>query len=266
MTEQHEQSVIFDRATAFYDQTRGFPPGVDQQAADLMARLGGITRNSVITEIGVGTGRLALPLARHSGPYLGFDLSNGMLSVLRQKHAAYGAPDVRLALADVSQLPLRSNSVDAAVLVHILHLVAEPERAAAELRRVVKPDGVAIVGWNRTDADDLQPLTEAWETGSGSAWRRYHVEQNEREAGSLVLNAAGWTETTYDVMEYTTTRTPREKAEEYRGRIYSSMWRMSDADWQRGMAAVDAALAAHYPDPDRPVELKHRFSVVVLRP
>ncbi|MBK9125057.1 MAG: class I SAM-dependent methyltransferase [Chloroflexi bacterium] len=266
MTEQTDKSVVFDRATAFYDQTRGFPPGVDQQAADLMARLGGITGESVVAEIGVGTGRLALPLARHTGPYLGFDLSSGMMSVLRQKHAAYGAPDVRLALADVTRLPLRSQSLDAAVLVHILHLVSEPEQAAIELRRVVKPGGIAIVGWNRSYEHGLEAMSEAWEAATGEQWRRWRKGEDNRDTGAVVLEQNGWTEATSGVLEFTTTLTPRTKLDRYRGRIYSSMWKMDDETWQAGVTAVEDIVARQYPDPDRSFEVSHEFHVAVFRP
>lgn len=265
MTQQHEQSVVFDRATVFYDQTRGFPPGVDRQAADLMARLSGITHSAVVVEIGVGTGRLALPLARHSGPYLGFDLSAGMMSVLRQKYAAYGAPDIRLALADATRLPLPANSVDAAVLVHILHLVADADRAASELRRVVKPAGVAIVGWNRSHEHGLEPMSEAWEAATGEQGRRWRMGDDSRDAGAVVLERNGWVEATSGILAFKTTLTPRAKLERFRGRVYSSMWKMDDATWQAGVSAVEDVVVRQYPDPDLPFEVSHEFHVAVFR-
>jgi hypothetical protein len=30
----HGGSVVFDRAAGYYDQSRGLPPGVDEQVAD----------------------------------------------------------------------------------------------------------------------------------------------------------------------------------------------------------------------------------------
>ena len=34
--------VVFDRATSFYDVTRGFPPGVAEQVRDQIARCTGV--------------------------------------------------------------------------------------------------------------------------------------------------------------------------------------------------------------------------------
>jgi ubiquinone/menaquinone biosynthesis C-methylase UbiE len=58
-------SVVFDRAVAFYDRTRGLP----LQAETWMAEVVGVQvpAGSPVLEIGIGTGRIALPLVRHGG-------------------------------------------------------------------------------------------------------------------------------------------------------------------------------------------------------
>ncbi len=76
-------SVSFDRAAAFYDATRltAFE-GIEDAIAVLDAHLpeGGTT-----LEIGVGTGALALPLARVGRRVVGVDLSGAMLAKLVEK-------------------------------------------------------------------------------------------------------------------------------------------------------------------------------------
>jgi ubiquinone/menaquinone biosynthesis C-methylase UbiE len=68
------QSVAFDRAAHFYDDTRGFPAGEDRAVAALISQAGGLTATSRILEIGIGTGRIALPLASHVGAIYGVDI------------------------------------------------------------------------------------------------------------------------------------------------------------------------------------------------
>lgn len=70
-----QDSVIFNQAATFYDQTRGFPPGEDQAIAAFLAQCAGLTHESRVLEIGIGTGRIALPLAAHTGPLYGVDLA-----------------------------------------------------------------------------------------------------------------------------------------------------------------------------------------------
>lgn len=79
------ESVAFDRAADYYDATRAFPSGVEQEAAAAIVRAGKLTNSSRVLEIGIGTGRIALPLARHVGEIYGIDLSRPMLLRLRTK-------------------------------------------------------------------------------------------------------------------------------------------------------------------------------------
>jgi len=53
----------FDRAADIYDQTRGFPPGVGDRVAAALVDFVGLKPDDRILEIGVGTGRIAKPLA-----------------------------------------------------------------------------------------------------------------------------------------------------------------------------------------------------------
>ena len=79
------QSINFDRAAQYYDDTRGFPPGVDQDVAKTIARAGQLTTASRELEFGVRTGRIALPLANYVASVHGLDLARPMMLRLRAK-------------------------------------------------------------------------------------------------------------------------------------------------------------------------------------
>jgi SAM-dependent methyltransferase len=65
----------------FYD--RIFPPGEGaEQTAEMLA---GLHAGGAALELGVGTGRIALPLAERIGEVVGVDLSSDMLDVLRAR-------------------------------------------------------------------------------------------------------------------------------------------------------------------------------------
>ncbi len=65
--------ISFDRAVDYYDQTRGFPPGVAEQVAGTAA--GMLAPNSAVIEVGIGTGRIAKPLAAMGYKIFGLDIS-----------------------------------------------------------------------------------------------------------------------------------------------------------------------------------------------
>jgi ubiquinone/menaquinone biosynthesis C-methylase UbiE len=62
-------SVAFDRAAGYYDESRGLCPEVQELVADRIEEAAG--PGARLLEVGVGTGRIALPLhrrGRRSGP------------------------------------------------------------------------------------------------------------------------------------------------------------------------------------------------------
>ena len=73
-----------ERVAATYDHaSRGvFAPDVVEATVDLLAQLAGGGR---ALELGIGTGRIALPLARRGVPVHGIDMSRAMVARLRAK-------------------------------------------------------------------------------------------------------------------------------------------------------------------------------------
>jgi ubiquinone/menaquinone biosynthesis C-methylase UbiE len=137
---QHGESVSFDRAAGCYDATRRFPRQVlVAQTAQLREALRDVSGPTL--EIGVGTGRVALPLAAAGQRLVGVDISSAMLAALHDKSP--GA--VPLVQADATRLPFRDGSFGAALVAHVLHLVSDWRAVVGELRRVVKPGGVLLV-------------------------------------------------------------------------------------------------------------------------
>ena len=56
--------VNFDRAAEYYDATRGYPPGVDEQLRDALIKQLQLAPQAHIIEPGIGTGRIAFPFVR----------------------------------------------------------------------------------------------------------------------------------------------------------------------------------------------------------
>ncbi|MFI6333822.1 class I SAM-dependent DNA methyltransferase [Streptomyces sp. NPDC050535] len=79
-----EDGYFGESVAATYDESSGreFEPGVVGAAVDFLAGLAGGGR---ALELGIGTGRVALPLARGGVPVHGIDMSRAMVDRLRAK-------------------------------------------------------------------------------------------------------------------------------------------------------------------------------------
>jgi SAM-dependent methyltransferase len=85
-----------ERIAAKYDEDDGeeFDPEVIDQTVEFLAELAGRGR---ALEFGIGTGRIALPLARRRVPVHGIDLSKAMVARLRAKP---GGDDIGVTIGD----------------------------------------------------------------------------------------------------------------------------------------------------------------------
>src|SRR5436190_13194628 len=78
-------SISFDRVAHAYDATRGYPPGVEQHIARAIVDTVQATSETTFMEVGVGTGRIAFPLASLGHTYTGVDISENMVQQFRSK-------------------------------------------------------------------------------------------------------------------------------------------------------------------------------------
>jgi SAM-dependent methyltransferase len=256
-------SIQFDRAAGFYDETRGFPPGEEQHAATLIAQAARLGPSSRVLEVGVGTGRIALPLASHVGAIVGIDLARPMLERLWAKRAA---EPVHIVEGDATRLPLAPGLFDAAVAVHVFHLIPDWMVALREVERALRPGGRLVSGWNEGDRGMGESvLWNAWDAAVGAA-----LPQNvgvPRERYRTFLDEEGWQPTGDPLVHrYVTIQTPRGFIDQAERRVWSSLWRLSDADLARGVAAVRAALRDQDIDLDQPLKHVSRFTVQAYLP
>jgi SAM-dependent methyltransferase len=89
--------ISFDRAAEYYDTTRGYAEGSAERIREAIVAYTGAGPGTRFLELGVGTARIALPLARRGVPVHGIDLSAAMVARLREKP---GGAEMPVAIGD----------------------------------------------------------------------------------------------------------------------------------------------------------------------
>jgi len=254
-------SISFDRIAARYDATRGFPPGVETQFATAFRRLSGLSLDARLLEIGVGTGRIAIPLASLGYPYIGLDLSKNTMARLRERLPP--RVDITLMRGDATALPLRDASVDGAIVVHVFHLVAGWEQAAAELRRVIRPGGIIATGFNKTNAPlPSDKMREQWSTivgelGGNSKRPGARITQEEPLLASLFgpprrAILATWVRR----------QSLREQLDLLAARTTSDTWQLPDTILHESLRRAESWARETYGDLDRQHSTDVHFTMI----
>lgn len=133
---ERSSSAAFDAIAPVFDATREAPaPAVVDRIARQLREWG----MSPLVEVGVGTGRWALPLGEQGLAITGLDASSGMLQRARSKGLQ------RLVHGDAHRLPFRDGSVGGAFFAHVLHVLDRPAEALREACRIARAGAVALV-------------------------------------------------------------------------------------------------------------------------
>jgi SAM-dependent methyltransferase len=137
------ESVNFDRAAGYYDATRALPTGAMRALTDLLAAELG--QRQPCLEIGVGTGRFALPLRDRGIVLAGADISGAMLRQLVAN--AIGRRPPAVLQADAARLPAGAGTFGSVLAVHVLHLIPDWRVAVDEAVRVLRPGGALVASF-----------------------------------------------------------------------------------------------------------------------
>src|SRR5688572_1652402 len=135
----------------------------------LWAVLGLVDPTLVVGDLGCGTGQLSETLAPYVKRVVAIDSSDDMLEAAKQRLG--GAKNVEMRKGDLESLPLQAAELDVAMLSLVLHYSPSPARALAEVGRVVRPGGRALV------VDMLPHEREEYQQQMGHVWLGFTEKQ-----------------------------------------------------------------------------------------
>lgn len=127
---------FWDRWAGRYDRAMADSGGLYEQIADRIKK--GLTRDMNVLELACGTGLLSEKLAGNVKLLEATDFSEEMIRQAKtKKHSAR----LHFSVQDATALPYAFDSFDVVVIANALHIMPEPEKALAEIRRVLNPGG-----------------------------------------------------------------------------------------------------------------------------
>jgi len=233
--------------------------------AGIVDALSSVAREPHLLEVGIGTGRIAVPLAEAGVQVVGVDVAREMLARLRARRSEL--PVVRAA---ATPLPFRANAFDGVLFVHVLHLLGDPGAALRAAHGVLRPGGLLLYGQQGFRAG---PVREA------AAMMREIVAElagieleirlpNPRANESFAAHArsAGVEPVSSLLATWTDHVTGRRLLDHIAGRVWSSTWAIPDAVMPELLHRLAPRLEALVGDLDRPVESKATFTLSIVGP
>lgn len=137
-----QRSLSFGSQAAAYERGRpSYPPA----AVDWLLAPGAGAPVHDVLDLGAGTGKLTSRLVERGLNVVAVDPIPELLDVLRTT-----LPDTPALLGTAEHIPLPDNSLDAVLVAQAWHWF-DPERAVAEVVRVLRPGGRLGLLWNVRD-------------------------------------------------------------------------------------------------------------------
>jgi ubiquinone/menaquinone biosynthesis C-methylase UbiE len=225
-----------------------------------------VAREPRVIEIGIGTGRIAVPLAERGIRMTGIDISPAMVAILREKRR-----DIDVMFAEASHPPLRDGAFDAALFVHILHLVPDRDRTLQAALRLLRPGAVMLLSGDYfVPAPFHEQLEAIMHTavleGAGVQMPKFASRQDGIETSfRTAVESAGGSTLDVEFARYTATNSARREYERMAASNYSQSWLIPPERLPEVLRLYRPPLEAFFGDFDREVAYERAVSVTIGR-
>ena len=162
----------YDRMAEVYDEWFGVPSDTE----DTVAFLSDLAGQGPVLELGIGTGRIALPLAQRGHEVHGVDASEAMVEKLRGKN---GGESIPVTIGDFAELDVEGDFSLVYVVFNTFFALLSQEdqvRCFSNVSRRLQERGVFVI-------EAFVPDMTRWD-------RNQRIETRHLEKDSVVLDAA----------------------------------------------------------------------------
>ena len=128
--------TFWDFCAPFYDFAEKRNGQAYSRMLDIVRSL--VPQDASVLDIAAGTGSISLAASNNAWGVLCTDISERMLAVAKKKAAKSGVSNIAFGNLNIFDTGKPDNAFDVVIAGQVLHLIDEPEKAAAELRRVAR--------------------------------------------------------------------------------------------------------------------------------
>lgn len=138
----------------------------------LLSRLKGI--EGIFLDLGCGTGRISFVLRQLEGDSVGVDFSKQSV-IKAQKLAKKGLLNSSFIIGEAESLPFRNSIFQLVLSIGMLEYVNKPNKILREIKRIIKKDGLVMLGCNNglAPVNLLVSLKDAFKKES-RGWKSFH--------------------------------------------------------------------------------------------
>ena len=135
---KRENKNFWDRNAGWYDR---FMRKDRAAYEEMYALLRPVVKAKTVLELATGTGLIAKHIVSAAAHIEATDASPEMIAEAKRDNRS---AKLYFSVQDMFRLPYADKSFDVVIVSNALHIVPQPEKALAEIRRVLKDDGVLI--------------------------------------------------------------------------------------------------------------------------
>lgn len=222
--DKSHMAISFDRVAERYDTTRALPEKVMEDILATFEKI--ISRDTLILDAGVGTGRFSHPLQERGFEVVGIDVSAKMLAKAREKGVE------NLFQGDLCFLPFMDSSFQFTLSVHVLHLIKSWRCALSEIGRVTTDEFLSVLSEKENSpAQDIRKTYE--EACMQLGYEVRHVGMRERELPDVLPP-----DTYRNLLVYEHTMDVASLLDGFQDRIFSNLWSVPDDIHQQAMVVT----------------------------
>lgn len=252
--------LSFDAIASQFDTQRGLPREAIRRWIQLVDELAA-GRTLQVIEPGIGTGRVALPLAAMGHHLTGTDISPQMLE---QCAAGAGEWPVDLHQADATDLPFDDHQFDLGIVAQLLYLVPDWPSVLDELAHVIRPGGFVIHLTEPTiENDALTRWSASWRDHiESTGYRHITIQPTDRDVRAEFLRRWPTTEQR-ELASWTLGQTVAEARSNYAARLRPLYGQVTDEDFAHACEAFLAWSEQAFPNPDERLDATVTFTAMI---